>query len=206
MIRVLVVDDSPTNREAISAVLRADPDIEIVGEARNGTEAVELAEQLRPNVITMDVTMPGLNGFDATKEVMIRVPTPTLIVTGHFDVHDKVFTGNSFRAGAVSTLPKLPDTADPEFEPAAEQLVRVVKELSHVKVSRHWRYAPLLPYHGGSERVRAVAAAVSTHSARDFGRFVAQLPCDFPAALFVVAHVGHGFLPGFAAWLARQGG
>src|SRR5690348_1210610 len=81
MIRVLITDDSPTARALLSAVLGSDPGVQVVGEARDGAEAVELTRKLRPSLVTMDVAMPRMDGFEATKEIMITAPTPIVIVT-----------------------------------------------------------------------------------------------------------------------------
>ena len=81
MLRVLVVDDSATARELLTQVLERDPGIVVVGAARGGREALRLAQELRPDVITMDIYMPDLDGFQATKEIMIAAPTPTVIVS-----------------------------------------------------------------------------------------------------------------------------
>jgi two-component system chemotaxis response regulator CheB len=80
-IRVLIVDDSPTARAAIAAILDSDPEIQIVGQAVDGEEGVALAAQLKPDVITMDITMPKLNGYEATKQIMAHHPTPIVVVS-----------------------------------------------------------------------------------------------------------------------------
>jgi two-component system chemotaxis response regulator CheB len=76
-IRVLVVDDSPTSRLLLVAILRADAEIEVVGQAADGVEAVEMVKRLRPDIVTMDVQMPKLDGFAATKRIMVEAPTPS---------------------------------------------------------------------------------------------------------------------------------
>lgn len=204
MTRVLIADDSPTAREFLSGILQSDPDIEVVGAVENGLEAVNMVEQLRPKVVIMDVNMPVMNGFEATKEIMIRAPTATLLFTGEYDVTEGVFSGNCFRSGALCALPKLPAADNPDFDIAVGELLRTVKQLATAKVYRHWRYAPqLLARQGDSDVVQAIGVTLSHRGAPGFGRLLAQLPDDFGAPVLVVPHLGHGFNEGFVAWLQR---
>ena len=80
-IRVLVVDDSATSRLLLVGILRGDAGIDVVGEAADGLAAVEMVKRLHPDIVTMDVQMPGLDGFAATKRIMVEAPTPILIIT-----------------------------------------------------------------------------------------------------------------------------
>jgi len=206
MIEIVIADDSPTARRLLSEALGADPEIEVVGLAEDGEQATEMVEQLRPRVVVMDVEMPTLNGFEATKEIMIRRPTPTLIVTGAFDVGDRTFQGNTFRSGAVTAFPKLPDPGSAEFDDALVGLRDAVKDLAGVAVCRHWRYAPLLSHRlrGGDGRVGIICVVTSSRAAPDFARLLAGLPEDLDPSVLVVPHLGHGFTGGYAAWLARN--
>src|SRR5438093_1315351 len=81
MIRVMVVDDAPIVRAALTAVINSDPQIRVVGAAANGREAVQMAPKLKPDLITMDINMPEMDGFEATKQIMAFCPTPILIVS-----------------------------------------------------------------------------------------------------------------------------
>src|SRR5262245_26097083 len=133
MIRVLVADDSPTARALLVAVLTADPQIEVVGEARDGLEAAALAQSLRPDVITMDVQMPRMGGFEATKEIMITARTRIVIVTASTLAREVETSLNALRAGALTVLPKPRGPREPTFEEEARQLLATVKEMAHVK-------------------------------------------------------------------------
>src|SRR5438270_369610 len=104
MIRVLIADDSPTARALLCAILGSDPDIQVVGEARDGAEAVELTQKLRPSVVTMDIRMPRMDGFEATKEIMITAPTPIVIVTASSAVQEVEASMYALRAGALAIL------------------------------------------------------------------------------------------------------
>jgi chemotaxis response regulator CheB len=139
MIRVLVVDDSPTARALLAEILRSDPEVEVIGEAKDGLEGVELTGRLRPDLVTMDVRMPRLDGFAATKEIMIASPTPIVIVTASYDAHEVEVAMQSLRAGALAVLRKPPGPESPAFDEAARKLLGTVKAMSQVKVVRHWR-------------------------------------------------------------------
>src|SRR5438105_11735432 len=123
MIRVLVAEDSATARELLVAILRNDPELQVVGEAKDGVEAVELTQQLRPDVVTMDIRMPRMDGFAATKEIMITAPTPIVVVTASLVVRDIETSMCALRAGALAVLEKPPGPESPRFEETARELV-----------------------------------------------------------------------------------
>src|SRR5262249_13418946 len=134
MIRVLIADDSPTARALLTAILGSDPDIQVVGEAENGASAVALAQKLRPGLITMDVRMASMDGFEATKEIMITVPPPIIIVTSSVVVGNVETSMHALRAGALSVLSKPSGPGAADFETTSQQLVSNVKALAQVKL------------------------------------------------------------------------
>ena len=105
-VRVLVVDDSLTIRREICAALASDPRLRVVGEARDGRQAVELCRELRPDVITMDMALPHLDGLGATEEIMKDLPTPILVVSGSTNRGEVLRTCDALAAGAVDTFEK----------------------------------------------------------------------------------------------------
>jgi two-component system chemotaxis response regulator CheB len=216
MIRVLVVDDSPTARALLVEILRGDPDIQVVGEAKDGAEGVELTGRLRPDLVTMDVRMPRLDGFAATKEIMIASPTPIVIVTASFEAREVELAMQSLRAGALAVLRKPPGPESPAFEEAARQLVATVKTMAEVKTVRHRRPSPgrtnddarrtkeaarpsVVP--GPSSFSKVVAVATSTGGPAALQRVLSRLPGDFPAPVLVVQHNAPGFMAGLVSWL-----
>jgi two-component system chemotaxis response regulator CheB len=207
MIRVLIADDSPTARALLVAILSSDPDIQVVGEACNGAEAVELTRKLRPDVITMDLRMPVMDGFEATKEIMIAVPTPIVIVTASFEAREMDVTMNALRAGAVAAVQKPPGSGAPAFDEAVRELLTTVKAMALVKVVRHWRPAqatgpvPARSAARSGARGKVVAIATSTGGPAALHHLLSKLPAGFPAPILVVQHITSGFTAGLAHWL-----
>ncbi len=210
MIRVLVADDSATARALLVQVLNADPEIRVVGEAGDGQEAIELAQRLRPDLVTMDIHMPRLDGLAATREIMITAPTPIVIVTGSTQAREVATSMDTLRIGALDVLVKPPSPAAPGFEAAARALTATVKAMAGVKVVRHWRSpssspshrppAPLTPPPRGV-RAGVVAIATSTGGPAALQRVLSGLGPRFPAPILVVQHITPGFTDGLATWL-----
>ena len=100
MIRVLIAEDSPTARALLGSILRTDPELLVVGEAEDGVQAVHLAGLRRPDVIVMDIRMPQMDGFEATKQIMAETPVPVVIVTATAAPDDLQVSLNALRAGA----------------------------------------------------------------------------------------------------------
>lgn len=205
MIRALVVEDSATARELIAEILRSDSNVEVVGEAVNGVQAVEMTKRLRPDVVTMDIRMPTMDGFEATRAIMAEVPTPIVIITGSFDAREVEVSMQALRLGALTVLPKPVGPDAPDFEEQSQRLLQTVKTMSEVKVVR--RRLGQTPHTGArhvlsqSVRPRIVAVAASTGGPAALARILADLPADFPLPLLVVQHIAKGFVEGFAAWL-----
>ncbi len=133
MIRVLVVDDSPTAREAIAAILKSEPGIQVVGEAADGLQGVELAAQLKPDVITMDINMPGMNGHDATKAIMAKTPTPIIVVTS-ITRQEMIRDGlDILLAGALEIVQKPSSLSEQGFDAVRAELIAKVQAIAQIK-------------------------------------------------------------------------
>lgn len=213
MIRVLVVDDSRVSREFLQYVLGSDPEIEIAGTAANGQEALEAVERTKPHVVTMDVHMPGMDGFDATRRIMETRPTPIVIVSGTYVASETAMAFRAMEAGALAALPRPAGIGHPDHERTAADLVRTVRLMSEVKVVRRWRSrasnglgaAGAIVQPGLVPDLAAVAIGASTGGPPALQSILSQLPADFPAPVLVVQHIAHGFAEGFAGWLANCG-
>ncbi len=206
-IRVLVVDDSPTSRLLLVEILRADDEIDVVGQAADGVEAVEMVKRLRPDIVTMDVQMPRLDGFAATKRIMVESPTPILITTS-VDPRALSVSLEAVRMGALAVQAKPGDPKAPGFDEEARELVRQVKAMSRVKVVRHHETeaARVQATLASSAALRGmpaevVAIAASTGGPAALHRILTTVSADFPVPILVVQHMARGFSPGFAGWL-----
>lgn len=212
-LRVLVAEDSPTARALLVEVLARDPALCVVGEARNGMDAVRLAEMLRPDVITMDVEMPVLDGLEATRQIMVQTPTPIVVVTALGSEREGSLSLDATEAGALCVARKPVSPLAPCFDAEAAALVATVKAMAAVKVVRRWRAAsraPVAPTPEWSDAVseppreptRVVAIAASTGGPAALHSILRRLPADFAAPLVVVQHIAEGFTGAFASWLA----
>ena len=186
---VLVVDDSPLCRQLIIDALARDPMLEVIGTAENGEEAVAKTRALRPQVITMDVDMPVMDGLTATEKIMGEIPTPILVLTADPRNQAPELTHRALEVGALALQIKPSLDSAPE----AWNLAHEVKLLASVRVIRHLRgvrkaptSSPALPLHAdtsafSSAAIGIVAIASSTGGPQVVHRLLSELPADFPA-------------------------
>jgi two-component system chemotaxis response regulator CheB len=225
MIRVLVADDSAVLREALIHILSGDAALEVVGTAKDGQEAVEVARQQRPDVITMDINMPRLDGFEATRQIMETQPTPIIIVTGSVEPGTVATSFRAVEAGAVAVVTRPPALGHPDYATAAQELVQTVKLMAEVKVVRRWARnrrngnteqlrptpppapkRPPDPNRHTAARTKVVAIGASTGGPLTLQTVLSALPNDFPVPILVVQHIASGFVGGFAEWLEQTCG
>jgi two-component system chemotaxis response regulator CheB len=205
-IRVLVADDSAAMRSALRALLESDG-ITVVAEAKDGAEAVEKAESLSPDVITMDVLMPRLNGLQATRRIMQRSPSRILLVCA---VGDEGGVDLSFRAmdiGALELVAK--PTATQDLRAWGAELRESVKLMAEVPVVRRWRASPsVAPASMGAptQRASVIGIAASTGGPPALAQLLSRLPRDLPVSILVAQHMANGFVAGLHRWLLEVSG
>ena len=137
--RVLIVDDSLVVREILKQMLESDPAIRVVGMAADGSQAVELTAQLKPDLVTMDLVMPGMGGMEATERIMAYHPTPVLFFSSYFNQEGQCSRLDALAAGALDIVEKPTLMPDQRWEAIIAPLVQKVKALAQVRVIKHIR-------------------------------------------------------------------
>jgi len=211
LIRLLVVEDSKTVQQALVEIFNSDPDIRVIGTASNGDEAVTAVMDLKPDVVTMDVNMPGLDGFGATRTIMASCPVPIVIVTGKMDPKESATIFQVMKAGALMVTAKPAAYGHPEHEESVRELIRSVKLMSEIKVVRRVfpkeeSEAALYPHHHAAPAVPAarigiVAIGASTGGPPLLQSILSSLPADFSVPVVIVQHMAKGFTENFVSWL-----
>lgn len=206
-IRVMVADDSPTLRHALRLLLEEDPEIRIVAEARDGEEAVALAQRVAPDVITMDVMMPGLDGLRATEEIMEVAPT-RIIVISQLATREQNLAFRALAAGALELLPKPPVEAEHDLRRwglAVRQTVRLMYEVPVVTHRRNASQCAGVVRPGRTARtLDAFALVASTGGPQAVVTILAGLPPRLPISLLIAQHIASGFLDGMRRWFAES--
>jgi two-component system chemotaxis response regulator CheB len=214
MIKVLVVDDSPVVRDLLVHILDSDPEIRVIGTAENGEEAIEAAGRNRPDLITMDVHMPKMDGFEATRVIMETNPVPIVIVTGSTSMIEMETSFQALEAGALTVIQKPEGIGHPAYGPRAKELITTVKLMSEIKVVRRWARRPRkeqgayisAPAQIPPVDIRVVAIGASTGGPPVIQQVLSGLPKEFPAPVLIVQHMAAGFIMGFAEWLGQTSG
>jgi two-component system chemotaxis response regulator CheB len=210
-VRTFLVDDSAASRFALRRILTVDSGIQVVGEASDGDEALERIPAAAPDIVLMDIVMPGLNGLEATRELMRGYPRPVLIISDQVDGNADL-SFEALRAGALEVVgkPSATQLADPHF---IAKLCRKVRLLAGVPVITRYRTdsAPAATRHRRSNRPRPgevglVCVGASTGGPPALRRIIGGLPSSVRWPLLVVQHMTPGFTQGMVAWLGNATG
>jgi two-component system, chemotaxis family, protein-glutamate methylesterase/glutaminase len=214
-IRVLVVEDSVTVRENLIGILGAEPDIEVIGVAEDGSRAIELCQQARPDVITMDMMLPVMSGLSATEYIMAHCPTPILVVSASINRGELFKIYEALAAGAVDVLEKPTD-----LEPSGawqRRFIAMVKLVARIRVITHprarlmslTRRTPENPPLALEPRTPlssydVVAIGASTGGPGAILEILRSLPEKFRLPILLVLHINEPFGAAFADWLDAQ--
>jgi len=209
MIKVLIVEDSPMVRELLCHMLSSDPELKVVGTVTNGIEAIEFVKHEKPDVITMDMLMPKMDGIEATRSIMETNPVPIVVVSACWNPKEVEKTFHAIEAGAVAVLEKPRGMDHPDYDNMKKELIQTVKLMSEVRVVRRWpqfRRTDGMEPGQISRDIKLVAIGASTGGPLVLQKILSRLPKDISFPMLIVQHISSGFLQGLIDWLSRTTG
>lgn len=206
-IRVLIVDDSTLIRDILFHMLNESDDIGVVGQAENGVDAVRMVMRLSPDVITMDIRMPRMDGLEAIRQIMQKMPTPIIVVAN--SIHDSDFniSFNAIEAGALTVVEKPRGLTSKEYQVIQNRLLAAVRMVANLKVVARWPSANIpgasrvLPHSLQNRIIQIVAIAASTGGPGVLKQILSQLPEDYAFPIVIVQHITSGFAEHMVSWL-----
>ena len=210
MIKVTIVEDSPTTAEYVKFVIEAAGGFEVISVATDGEMAVSQVRYRKPDVILMDINMPRMNGFEATRAIMETNPVPIVIFSASWDPEDVEKTFQAMEAGALAVLEKPPGAGSPGADTMTRELVQTLRLMSEIPVVRRRPHSKdqsvgvespdriIIESAGATE---LVAIGASTGGPPVLHKILSKLPGNFAVPILIVQHIAAGFLPGLAGWL-----
>lgn len=215
-IRVMLVEDSLVVRELLGHIVSRDPRLELVAAVASGEEALSRLENARPDVISMDIRLPGIDGLETTRRIMAERPTPIVVIADAVEDSSLRISMNALRAGALSVVEKPVGTTHAGYEAIAGEICTQLRIMAQVPVIRRrpigteWASRGAAPAAAPAsatlpaatpERASVLAIAASTGGPPALARVLGGLPESFPLPVLLVQHMGAAFMEGFAAWL-----
>jgi two-component system chemotaxis response regulator CheB len=216
-ITVLVAEDSPVIRRFLVHVLESDPEIRVIGAVADGQAALDFVERNRPDVILMDIHMPRLDGFEATRRILQSQAVPIVICSATTNVKDAAIAFRAMEAGAVACIEKPGGREFGDFEAMAANLLSTVKLMAFVRVVRRRALSrpavapvthplPKLPSRHTPAPIKVIGIGASTGGPLVLQTIFAGLPKEFPIPILVVQHIASNFVHGMSEWLSQTTG
>jgi two-component system chemotaxis response regulator CheB len=210
MIKVLIAEDSPSVAAIMRDLLKRDPEIDVVGWAKSGREAVSMRNALEPDVITMDLNMPLMGGLEAIRTICTTRPVPILVISSLIESRDSELAFEALRCGALDVMGKPSSVGPGGFTGIGEELKFRIKAVSRIHAMR--RYNRPAPGHPPKRKPQAgrklkqplVVIGASTGGPPALAKVLGGLPRYFPVPIAIVQHIATGFIAGLRQWLERQ--
>jgi len=215
-IRVMIVEDSATVRMLLEEIIGRDPRLEVVSSSATAEEALRVFPTVKPDVVSLDIRLPGMNGFEATRRIMADHPTPIVVVSASVEAEDLKITMNALNAGALAVVEKPTGTTSADYAALAQRLCRQLAIMADVSVvrqrgriasksapsvsnrARHAASPPAPPRVGA---YRALGVVASTGGPNAVLTMFQTLGPGYPLPILLVQHITPSFLGGFVAWL-----
>lgn len=209
MINILIIDDSNTECLLLKTIFESDPNLKVIGIAKDGQEGVTLALKLKPDIITMDIVMPIMDGFEATKLIMAQHPIPIVIISSKINNQDLNITYRALSIGALTVINKPCNIAANDFAIEKQYIIDTIKAMAEIRVIRRvhspkkklltsdLQSTPHLPF-------KIIAIGTSVGGPEALKVILTELPENFPLPIVIVQHMTVGFISGFASWLDKN--
>jgi two-component system chemotaxis response regulator CheB len=214
----MLVEDSLVVRQLLAHIVSRDPRLALAAAVASGEEALREIHRVQPDVISMDIRLPGIDGLETTRRIMAERPTPIVVVADAIEDSSLKISMNALRAGALSVVEKPVGTGHRAYEAIADQICTQLRIMSQVPVIRRRpigaeRLAPPRDEARGpgvpapttqvpvTQVPSVLAVAASTGGPPAFAKLLGALPADFPLPVLLVQHMGAAFMEGFADWL-----
>lgn len=214
MIRILIVDDSNVVTMLLKAIFEEQPDMEVVGIAHNGRDAVDMVAHLKPDLVTMDIQMPVMDGLHATREIMSKHPAPIIVVSSAVAGKETQISFQAIEEGALSIIEKPPGISHPNFDSIRRELIDTARTMAGMKLVRRTHKSSATPLPevpsftvDGANKASVVhdceliALGCSTGGPQALHTVLSRLPVNFPLPVVVVQHISQGFISGMVDWL-----
>lgn len=212
-IRVLVVEDTLVTQKLLSRLITSDERFELIGVAENGKQACEFVERFKPDVISMDIVMPIMDGVEATRKIMQENPTPVMIVSSFYQSSEIKMAMSVLEAGAVTMLPRPFGPGHPNYEKSSRHYLNTLKSMSEIKVVRrkndeHQKSIQIerltdkiSSYKPSNQHFEILVIGASAGGPEGLTTILSGLPSNFPLPILIVQHIDSLFVDGFASWL-----
>lgn len=208
-LRLVIVNDSATVRAALRHAFAGVPDMTVVGDARDGAHALEVVTAQRPSVVLMDILMPVMDGYAATRRIMATIPTPIVLVSGSMNPRDSGVAMEALRSGALAIVELLPPTSDPAYAVRRAALLHLVRSMAQVKLhalTARVGTRPTRPPTAIEGDVAVIGIVASTGGPNAVLELLRMLPPRVMPPLLIVQHIARGFATGYARWIADATG